>query len=619
MIRLLWRRKLALSHLVIRCPFTFAKPQISFDGRFKDIAGDLMVLWYGTFTPNKREKTVPLVNVHFRTVDPYGSLGAFYSVPMGLPYLSYFQIGTVWRAGSISTDTALEPLYELSVDFHPKRWRFVTASEVGLTSDSSPYKLPTSANTWLVEFRTSKKGQTVLVPCVELLIRLYGRSSETSRILTTYPWEEVQTRFFYDRKELWPENVVKLQPTVRQSEAVFLSHLRHSEYAQVCSQKLYADLEAAFTNTRDSNQTFGNLQVAPWFFGPARIKGSGYWINGGNTFLCLRLSGASEPDGPELEVHRPNYSTDARGPSDEDDGSVFIKRPTKTLPLDQKAVLTNDFAPDPDTGTHILLNESFQVLGKARRISVYLQNKPGERGKKILPTSETEVLSAGDPGSRGSGIGKAEIVDVEPWESSGVLVDVWLALCQLKASFPTVIDRVEWLTLDNQRGTEAPAKLVPIKEFDEDDDVTPDQRNWVYLDPKRKILRGVQILRVVCGERHFYLFEVQRRPTKNGSTDDQPAEQKAQGFFIELSLPPNYARTEIKKVLGLIRQSEGVVRNIRGSLSHPCRSFNHSKNALDDILYVNCMKKNLQKLGVTFPKTEQPARARGVVDPAPNS
>ncbi|WP_212626244.1 hypothetical protein [Pseudomonas sp. PP3] len=603
-----------MSHSVIRCPFTFAKPQVRFDGHFKDIKGDLLVLWYGTFTPNRREKTVPLVNVHFRTVDRDGSLGAFYSVPMGLPYLSYFKVGTVWREGAIHSDTQLETLAAVTVDFSPDKWRFVTASQAGLTSVKSPYKLPLSADTWLVEFRTGTEGQTVLVPCVELLIRLYGRSSETSRILTTYPWNEVQSRFFFDRDETWPTNVVKLQRSVRESEAVFLAHLRHDEYTKLRSKKLYSDLEAEFKSKQDAIQCFGNLQVAPWFIGPAQIRGSGHWIDS-NTFLCLRLTGSSEPMGPELEIHRAEYETQDLNPED-DDGGLFIKRPTKMLPLDQQVELTNDHAPDTDAGTYILLSESFEVLGQRRPTSRYFQRKPGERGQKVVVTDNSDVLSAGDPNGRGSGNGKAEIVDMEPWESSGVLVDVWKALKGLQKSFSTVIKTVEWVTLDDQSGTQPPVKLVPVKEFEKDENATPEQRAWVYLDVKRKIVRGVQILRIVCGNRQFYLFEFQRRPV---NVDGKPSEQKARALLTELSISPKLAEIQIKKILNLMRLYNGAFRDFVDNLEGPSVTFKHTKYKADEILHFTCLKNKFIELGVNFPKASPSKAKKDGRDQAPNT
>ncbi|SDO34193.1 hypothetical protein [Pseudomonas poae] len=594
-----FRLEPAWLHSVNRCAFTYPKPQISLAGRFKDLKGDLLVLWYGSFTPNARERTVPLVNVHFRNVDAKGQLGSFHTVPIGLPYLSYFQIGTVWREGSLSSDTQMENLPEQYLDFTPNKWKFVQATEMGLTSAYSTYELPSSIDSWLIEFKGTG-DETVLIPCVELLVRLYGRSSETSRILTTYPWDEVQKRFFFDHSETWEKNVVKLQPKIRESEAVFLAHMRHDEYARYQCKKLYADLESAFNGTQNLSAPFGDLKIAPWFTGLAKVRARGFWINGRKTFLCLRLTGASEPLGPELEVYRPDYSTEAPSDDNEDDGGVFIKRPTKTLPLDQKAELTNDQASDPDIGTHILLNESFEVLGERRTINKRIQRKPGERGKKILPTGDAVVLSAGDPSERGSGVGKAEIVDVQPWESSGVLTDVWQALCALRNAYSTVIDRVEWLTLDGQRGTVGPAKLVLLKEFDDEDEVSPEQSKWLYLEPKLKILRGVQIVRIICGERHFYLFETQRRPLGTAKNDAEPAEEKSQGFLIELSLPS--ARVEVKQILAMIRRHQGKFRVFRGNLRNPCVSFNHSKNADDELLYFTCLKNNFEKLGVFFPR-----------------
>jgi hypothetical protein len=584
---------------VVRRPFVYRKPQISLAGKLAEYTDELVVWWRGAFTPNKRAKTVPLVNVTFRRIDAEGKLGSFCTVPIGLTYLNYFQIGTVWKKGEPTCDTQLDLLPETLLDFTPNKWRFVTADEAGFTRPDSPYQLPFDLKTWLLDFPMGE-GKNILIPCIEMLVKLYGRSSEISRVLTTYPWDEVQRRFFFDVDQRWDENAVKLQRWISNNEAVFLAHLRHDERTAYLSRKLGSDLEAAFLGTRSLDTPFGDLQVAPWFSGSATVRAMGRWLNDGNTFLCLRLTGATEPKGEPLEIHRPDFTTE-HPPAEDEDCGLFLKRLTKTVPFDQKAQLTNDQEPGSDIGKHVLLHESFEVLGERREFTTVTQRKPGNRGKRVVPPGDADSLSPGDPGGNGSGTAKGEVVDTPPWESWGALADVWFALEALQKQHPEIVKKFEWITL-NERGTKPPSALVLLKEFEEDDEAAKETRQWIFLDRKLKILRGVQIIRIVCGQRVFYLFEIQRRLFSSRKEDSESGEQKAQGFLIELTGPWADVSSQIHNILSLIRYHRGGFRDFLGAFRTPCVSFNHTKNAGDKILYVTCIRKNLERLGVKFPK-----------------
>ncbi|MEE5130789.1 hypothetical protein V2J82_10080 [Pseudomonas alliivorans] len=588
---------------VVRRPFAYRKPQVILTGKLAEYTDELVVWWRGALTPNRRVNTVPLVNVTFRRVDAEGRLGAFCTIPIGLTYLNFLQVGTVWKQGKPASDTEMDLLPETALDFTPSRWRFVTADEAGLTRWDSPYQLPFDQQTWLLDFPMAN-GQNILIPCIEILVKLYGRSSEISRILTTYPWEEVQKRFFFDSDLTWDTNVIKLHRWISNSEAAFLAHLRHNPRTAYLCQKLHSDLEAAFQGSRFLDSPFGDLQVAPWFTGPATIRGMGHWLNDGKTFLCLRLTGASEPDEQEkLEIHRPDYSTEDR-PRGDDDDDPFIKRLTKTVSFDQQAQLTSDQEPGSDFGTHVLLNESFEVLGKRRETVTVTQRKPGNRGKRVLPAGDADVLSSGDPGGTGSGVAKGEVVDTPTWESMGVLADVWFAVEALKARHPSVIEKSEWFTLE-ARGAKPPATLVLLKPFEPEDEVEQKTRNWIFLNRKNNIVRGVQILRIVCAGRVFFLFEIQRRPILSQNDESEAREQKAQAFLIELSGSWSEVSTQIRTVLNLIRHHRGVFRNFAGVFRTANVPFNHSKNAADKILYETCIRKNLEKLGVDFGRVDE--------------
>lgn len=599
-----------MSHFIQRTSFTDFKPQARFKGALRKKRYDLLVWWYGGMWKNPKPGCVPLVDVVFRRLYLDGTLGAVEVVPTAMTHLGNVRMGSIWREGKGVADSTLESLPTTAVRLEQGvTWRFVQLRELAWRTAGEHDTSSAEASTWLVEIDLGP-GETLLIPCVEFFIRWYGRNSESSRILATYPWETIKSRFFYADSDhnaalptipayasipapefqlLAPKKVC-LKNWVASGEAVFLWHMLHDSVTEKACRSIYAELEAQFTGGSARRPSKGYLKAGPWFEGSALLEGKGKWVNGGQTFLCMRLTGLSEPDGPVVEIERSRFETDGTS-----DGGWFRRNIARQLPQDQQIDLTDSMPPDVDSETLRLPDPPIKILGKRRATNVTRRVRKGSVGHALPNTTDLPLLATGDAQGTGKGVGKAEFVATLSWESQGHLADIWDACQHLALKYPTHIQKVEWFTFNDGFHATSPPKLQLLQPFT-DRAIPAAVRNWVFLDVRDRIARGVLIVRIKCGDRSFYVIESQRRPRT--VTNDQPRAEEPgrQGLLTEISA--NLADTHIalRTICSNIRHVQGRVKRMRG-LVFPRSFFNHDPKSPGDVLYEGVLTNHLSGLG----------------------
>ncbi|NAO29350.1 hypothetical protein PsdCFBP2356_22950 [Pseudomonas syringae pv. dysoxyli] len=599
-----------MSHLIQRIPFADFKPQVRFKGPLENKGYDLLVWWYGGIWKNPRPGCVPLVNVVFRRLYSDGTLGTMTVVPVALTHLGNLRMGSIWRAGTASADSTLENLPTTAVRFEQGfTWRFVQLRELAWRTAGEHDTVFSEASTWLVEVDL-ENGDTLLIPCVEFFIRCYGRNSESSRILATYPWEVAKSRFFYEDFDLSAANPIALASAsipapdfnpprlkkvclknwVASGEAVFLWHMLHDPATEKACKSIYAELEAQFTGVSAGKPSKGFLKAGPWFEGPALLAGKGKWVNNGKTFLCMRLTGLSEPDGPVVEIERSRFESDGT-----EDGGRCRKNAARQLPQDQQVDLTDSMPPDAESEILRLPDPSITILGKRRRTKVTRRTRKGSAGHTLPNAVDLPLLATGDTRGTGKGVGRAEFLVTLSWESKGHLADIWQACKHLASKYPTRIQRVEWFTFDDGFNTTTPPKLQLLQPFT-DCTVRSPIRNWVFLDVKERIVRGILIIRIKCYDRNFYVIESQRRTTAANPTGPNIEEQGRQGLLTEISASLVDTQMALKTICSNIRHVQGRVKKMRG-LVFPSSFFNHDPKSPGDVLYEGALTNHLFALG----------------------
>lgn len=575
-------------------------------------SGRLMVWSYGGLKKNQREKTVPIAAVFFRRIDENNQpTGPSFWGDIGLPHLGLLRIGSVWEKGICKADAIMET-HKFDIDFTKGRWNHVSpysciqdGQPSPISADDYPLHFPKDRN-WLLDFPLDN-GRNLLIPCLEFLVRNYGRSVEVPRILTTHHWEEAE-RHFYDefdqpvRSGAWP---VKLKRRMRNGDVVFLAHAKYDEYAKRAAKEIYSQIEASYDERDDTKYSF--IKVAPWFQGAAQIKVSGLWINGGRTFLGLRIMGGSNPQGAIIQRDRENPSKLEDPAEGEGDGEVregASERVLKKLPdiID----LTDAEAPDQGSSTVDVEEDEYEELGESRVVIDVRRERATASQGKSRKTDEPGKFSSGEAHGGGKGVGKASIHARPVFESHGILHDMWNAMQYLKKARPGRITSVEWFTFEQGFQTSDVPQLIGLKPFDDKEikDISAEVRRWPILSgtqTKNPEPRGLLVTRLQVDGKRIYIVEIQRKPLKkkqeDGSTKD--VEESFKGMVFTLDDTGNFGEW-LNRLASRIRYVKGVVDRLVRECPGHADTFKHSTASEEKVLCEATVLKALSKIEVTM-------------------
>lgn len=509
-----------------------------------------------------------------------------------MTHLGSLRFGSVWADGVSVGQLSLPYLPERKVSFNEGDWRLISAEAAGLVPLLNLHG--TDRRSMLVELK-SEDDLKILVPCTEFFVRGYGRSTETIRTLLRFPWKDAKKRFFFDDKDDASRRV-KLNHHVKASEAVFLHHALHDGYTTKICERLYAYLQTEFENQKNKKGSLPCLSTGPWFQGSASIEGKGIWI-AEKTFLLLDMTGMSEPAGDLIVIER--QGTDATGGQA---GERVYTRSAQDVPIDQLLDLTD--AEPPDTASPIVFYDpAFRRLGEKRRRKTIRAKKPGKRGIALKGEGDRRKLSTGDAHGKGKGIGKGEGIAREHF-LQGALAEMWQSCVEMGSKYSESITKVEWFTFADgfvQGGTPG---LELLKPHISDESVSAKAKAWTYLSARSGVLRGVLIIRISCGTRAFYIFEIQRRKPlpKSEESSTQSKEESYRGLIAELPGYSTDVENEIRYILKSLCIHVGRIH--KKSVSHYAHSnFEHERGS-HPIVFEKVLRTELKELGMPLEAKE---------------
>lgn len=566
--------------------------------------GDLVVWWYGGIAKNSQAKTVPRVAVFFRKLNEDGVPSVFIRKEVALTHLGLLRIGTIWRNGTCEAE-AIFQTEKLNISFTEGDWNFVSPYNCAQNREDNPvnpkdYPLNFSRDrNWLINLPLPD-GKNLLIPCLEFYVRCYGRSEEVPRILATYHWEEVRRRFCQPFDQpiepgYWP---VKLGDRLRNGDVVFVAHTLYDPYAQLAAKRVYSQLEAAFGN----NEPYAFVQVAPWFQGRADLKVSGLWINGGKTFLALRVQGCSDPQDDPIQRDRENpnkveMAADSENANKAWDGAAV--RVLKKLP----EIIDLTDAQEPDHGAvRIEIEEDeFEVLGPQRSVIDVWRKKAKSSAGRPGDGGDAVSFSTGEAYGSGKGVGHASIHAPPTMESCGALRDVWNALLYIKENRPDKVNTVEWFTFEHGFESSHEPRLIALQPFsaDSEDKIATSIRNWPYYDVNEKQPRGILVARAMVGGSLVYFFEIQRRPRKKKEEDGtvKDSEESYKGLVFTLETQQEF-KPWLKYLLSDVRYASGVVHRLVKKCPGKAHAFMHKASADEQVPCESAVVNAFYKVGV---------------------
>lgn len=571
--------------------------------------GELVVWWYYGIRKRTKSASQPKVLVSFRRIQPDGSFGDYKHMRLPITSLGQFRIGTIWKEQKALEEVAYETK-TFRMDFSESGWKHC---QIGIANPQpippSVYPLSPFTNepSWLIRFNAIDiKGSEVslYIPCLEFFSRCYGRSQFIKLILSLYPWEAAENKFFAPFPLKPEENKwhICLREKVVNGDSVFLAHAKYDQYANMQARSVYSQLETFFSNNPGAESLYPKIQ--PWFTGPAAMKVSGIWLEDGKSFLALQIGGCSDPGGDEIlrgRRSRVQKSPVADGSSAE--SLIGIPKPTIKDPLPIVAV-TGREEPSTEAGSLIVHDDDFEVLGAPRRVKRVKFDSEQNTYKQVpVPDEDTRLFSGGEAYGTGSGVGYAMHKSDQIMESHGILRDVWNALLWFHDNHPELIGPPESYTYEGGFCDNPEPMLIAYQAFAVDMvDIKGVVRNWPFLSVLDRSRRGALLARIQVGSEYIYFFEMQRRIriTEDDSGNEVYSEESFRGMVFKLK-DHDTLESWVEYLMDASRTTEGVLTNIAPECKGRAELYKHKPALKEEKPCRAAVRNALRKMGLRLP------------------
>lgn len=543
-----------------------------------------VVWWYCDLEKNESAQSEPKVKVCCRKFHDDNNLGdEFFYYPAGITNLGQVPLGTIFRGHNkigqldkIDRNNIVEEIFQL--DFDDNAWEFATSwgkiSEKSWIIPPFSYSLPDRSRhlpTKIASFHFTSTPFGLIIPCLEMFSRLYGRSQYVKRILLTNPFDAAIDKLIVpDVEEALADTwQVTMDKHCYDGDGIFLAHLRHDPVTEKRVRSIWGQLEGA-QDTRGTTQIFP--EIGPWHDGAAQLQVKGLWLDKDKTrFLALQILRWSDPGGAEIYLDRQNTNL-VTGPLKKLRDKTTWPRLVKRRPKEQKELLLR-YSEEPGTGLNAreILDEPGGVLGQKRKVTKIVRTQQGDREKgTTLQQDSADQCSGGEAHGEKEDVDQATIHTPEMLESEGTLRNVWETLVSMAAAGNNPIKSIASILPDGSASIEPIMLPCPAAEIEKK--MTDSKRYWhlLTLDPKQP--RNILVARIETENEIGYIMEIQRRVIiKNGKQEESPTYR---GLAFRLN-DEDDLKDWIKIMLVEVVKEMGIVHKITNNLLMTAKTFNH--------------------------------------------
>lgn len=516
----------------------------------------LIVKWYCGVKSNHNAPSEAKVTICFHDgISAHGI--SFYDI--GITHLGQFPIGSVWQRKRLVKNEPDFVEQVFTISGQDGAWDIVNtwASD----SNGKPlipkwlYALPDKENcapAKMVRFTIDGDTNALIIPCLELFARLYGRSQHVKKSLLNYPLSMAEENLLYpdvipQAQGTWLVTVTK---HCVNEDAVFLAHLKHDVVTKKRTSIIWSSLQSKHENSHDK---IGFPSVPPWFSDTVQIKVKGIWLDNKKTrFLGLQILGCSDPIGPEIHLDREN--TNLSESTSDGGGTSVINRQTTTQT--GTIILTSEHEPGRNQEPVQVFNPDFEIIGDQREITRVVREQK-ETGQLFVKKVDEKVTSHSGGDEYGSKLNiKLVSFDTPLIQIPPTFMNVWHALNKLVSS--QALQSVSCIDINGQPidSDEAPVLISLPKEG-----LNRELYNWVMLDdsnnPGKKKNRRVLLNKLNNQRGECYLMEIERRISRRG--DNAGGESDSFKGLVVKFPQGHFQSSWFQKLLVEIIKSKGVV------------------------------------------------------------
>ncbi|WP_155768816.1 hypothetical protein [Burkholderia diffusa] len=543
----------------------------------------IAVLGYGGISPKFVGENTRKVAVSFQQLDE-PSAQPFHKM-VSFSHLRALRIGSVWQNMRHVGDVRYDEFGKVDVDFSPGQWRVL--SPLTETRDGRPaplngrYRASSKdervERSWLLEF-TLSNNRTLLVPCMEFLLRCYGISELIPRALTSRPWDAATALFLANMTpEINAEGKWVIRPTERMQDGdrAFLGHIVHSADARHAAKSI---ADQCVFESKSNKIIFP--RVTPWFSGSVPVAAQGLWIREGKTFLALRMDLLDAPSGPGIVAVKTKKDEISRSEDDLSSDQAYEGRQSFTL------------SPDSKLKVHVPSDAHSFGNAQPEKRDPKRDRFPVRSTRDITTVFERQssiVLPSDGPVGPGVQLVSPEVPDVLELHrmvmAHGTLLEMWRALQTLQSEHPRHLRRVQWLHAERGFISSSPPELIAFKPFAEKEDVKPDIRSWVTRDVKTESPRGILVLRIdatvpkTLENKTVYVLEIERR-VKQSRVGKDRIDEEAERFrgLVAVLAPETDFDEWLRDTLSKIRHVVGHVVELETLHPDMIEAFKHSQS-----------------------------------------
>ena len=543
----------------------------------------LVAWWYGGLKKNPSAPSEPKVEVCFRSILEDGSYGGYWYYDVGLTNLGQVRLGTIWHhREKIGEIPMVEETFQLN--FSDDGWssggpwdKSTNPKALGYLITKS-YPLPEVTRhpkTRVLHFHLSDNPSGLVVPCMEVFSRLYGRSQYVKRTLVTQPFNSAFDNLVVPDVEAVPSNVwqVTVDKHCVDGDGIFLAHLKHDEVTKRRVRDIWAQCEAV-QDVLGSAHAFP--KVPPWFQGAAQLLVKGVWLDPGKRrFLALQITGCSDPGGVEIYLDRAN--TNITGPLKKIKGGTSWPRIREVQSRSDTSIqITHIQEPSAGHVTEEVDDDGFVRLGRERKISRVQRQTTAARGQPTLvEKSPGKTVSGGAVFGDREGVAPGSIAAPEIASVDHTLMATWEALVAMVKDKKSPVLEVAAVTANGDLVTAGPVIIGFPNPKEENSSLSDRAKFWVYLNHRAKThVRGVMLVQVKTDFGAGYIMEVQKRPPR---TDDDKLQSSGAYKYLAFSVEAADMQPGkwINRLVLATANALGVVSKVGKECPGPFFSFKH--------------------------------------------
>lgn len=508
--------------------------------------------------------------------------------------LGLMPLGSVWQENRSERQVVLTTR-TFDVDHTEGQWTFTSFAEAAETGGAPPFprkRAPPHESAERIRYLVLNlaSGGRLVIPCAEYFTRLYGVSHYLRQVLLGYPWvsEGHPKNRLYGNPRITVEPdawTVRLRPRLDDRDAIFLAHAKYDPFTARAAKRPYARLEASFDPKASAAPI--SFDAGPWYPGRAKIEVQGVPLEGGTSFLGLRITGCSVPAGPLIHIDRDNSNLAEKLAVEKGQGSAWRGTRAKAT---RSSELTGREEPDHGSPLVDVVSPNLRVIGPDRSfVKVSAEQAKSSAATRVHGSDGADdTLSSGESYRADKGVSYASVRAVCRLPSEGLVRAMWKAARSLHARRPDLYSKVEWYTFETGYRDTAEPELVAVPEFEGDvsgaEALPPRVRAWPYLDAAKSRRRGVIVMRLTVLGSKVHALEIERRAVAAASDGVESVATKAETFRgVLVRFDPGEDVAEwLFEFVSALRHQRGVVHRVLALFGNPSNAVWYQHRFTED-------------------------------------